>query len=269
MKSALLLCALFSPCLAFSASLTGTLTTSTATVDLNSVGTVDWARWPGYKHKAGLISDVTIVGPSKSYTTDQRVIGDRSGIKATGVGSKFTITVPAATTERTLRLYIGGWNSKGIVTATLPGATTYTASKSSSEGYSLVLTLKYSSAVAATLRVEYREAWDGTGNGGGSIELQAAALSGAAAVTSGSALLTWNAPSTYTDGSTLTDLAGYKVYWGNAQGSYQNSYQINNGGASSYTVKGLAAGRWYFRVTSLTAAGQESTPTPELSKLIQ
>jgi hypothetical protein len=268
MKSALLLCALLSPCLAFSASLTGTLTSSTAAVDLNSVGPVDWARWPGYKHKAGLISDVTIVGPYKSYTNDPRVIGDGSGIKATGVGSKFTFTVPAATTTRTLRVYIGGWNSKGIITATLPGATTYTASKSSSDAYSLVLTLKYSSPVPATLRVEYREAWDGTGNGGGSIKLQAAALSGAAA-TSGSALLTWNAPTTYTDGSTLTDLAGFRVYWGNVQGSYPNSYLINNGGVSSYTVKGLAAGRWYFKVTALTAAGQESSPTPVLSKLIQ
>jgi hypothetical protein len=155
-----------------------------------------------------------------------------------------------------------------VITATLPGATTYTASKSSSDAYSLVLTLKYSSPVPATLRVEYREAWDGTGNGGGSIKLQAAALSGAAA-TSGSALLTWNAPTTYTDGSTLTDLAGFRVYWGNVQGSYPNSYLINNGGVSSYTVKGLAAGRWYFKVTALTAAGQESSPTPVLSKLIQ
>ncbi|HET8697001.1 MAG TPA: hypothetical protein VFO94_05925, partial [Gammaproteobacteria bacterium] len=112
--------------------MTGSLTTSTASVDLATVGTVDWARWPGYKHKAGLISDVTVVGPSKSYTNDERVIGDRSGIKAVGVGSKLSFTVPAASTERTLRVYIGGWNSKGIITATLPGATTYTASKSSS-----------------------------------------------------------------------------------------------------------------------------------------
>ncbi|HET8699064.1 MAG TPA: fibronectin type III domain-containing protein, partial [Gammaproteobacteria bacterium] len=200
---------------------------------------------------------------------DERVIGDRSGIKAVGVGSKFTLTVPAATTERTLRVYIGGWNSKGIVTATLPGATTYTASKSSSGTYTLVLTLKYSSAVPATLRVEYREAWDGSGNGSGSIKLQAAALSGAAAATTGSALLTWNAPTTYTDGTTLTDLAGFRVYWGNVQGSFPNYYQINNGGTSSYTVKGLPAGRWYFKVTALTAAGQESSPTPVLSKLIQ
>ncbi|HEX5047238.1 MAG TPA: hypothetical protein VFX89_08975 [Gammaproteobacteria bacterium] len=266
MKSALLFCALLLPCLGFSATLTGTITSSTSAVDLATVGTVDWARWPGYKHKAGSISNISVTGTLISYTNDPRKIGDYSGVKLVGVGSQFVFTVPAATTQRTLLVYLGGWNSTGTITVTLPGAPTYTVTTQSSSSYSRVVTLKYSSAVAATLRFQFKQTGDG---GSGSIKLQAAALQGAPAPASGSALLTWTPPTKYTDGTTMTDLAGYKVYWGTTQGIYSNSAQINSGGVSSYTVKGLAAGRWYFMVTSLGATGVESPPSPVLSKVIQ
>ena len=274
MKSALLVCALLLPGAGFAASLTGSITTSSATVNLSTVGTTDWARWPGYKHKAGLISDLSIVGSSKTYTSTTRIIGDGSGVKAYGKGSQFSFTVPAATTERTLLVYVGGWNSTATVTATLSGAPTYTVTTRASGVYSRVVTLKYRSDVAATLRLKYQMTADG---GSGSIMIQAAALQTASAPVSppvsppvtGSAILTWNPPTTYSDGSVLTDLSGYRVYWGTVLGTYPNSYQINNGGVSSYTVNGLSAGRWYFKVTALAGGGQESDPTPVLSKVIQ
>jgi hypothetical protein len=274
MKSVLLLCALLLPSLGFSATLTGSITTSAATVNLSTVGTVDWARWPGYKHKASQISNLSVVGTLTSYTNDQRLIGDRTGVKLVGTGSQFVFTVPAATTERTLIVYLGGWNSTGTVTATLPGAPTYTATASSSSNYSRVVTLKYRSDTAATLRFQYKETKDG---GSGSIKLQAAALQGASTPTppppppptTGSAILTWNAPTKNTDGTTLTDLSGFKVYWGKTQGSYSNSFRISSGGVSSYTVSGLTAGTWYFVVTALSGTGAESTPSNVGSKTIQ
>ena len=39
------------------------------------------------------------------------------------------------------------------------------------------------------------------------------------AVATGSATLSWTPPTTNTDGSSLTNLAGYKVYWGPSQGT--------------------------------------------------
>jgi ABC-type glycerol-3-phosphate transport system substrate-binding protein len=38
---------------------------------------------------------------------------------------------------------------------------------------------------------------------------------------SNSATLTWDAPTTNVDGTPLTDLAGYKVYYGTALGNYK------------------------------------------------
>lgn len=268
MRSCLLAIALLLPSVGFSASLVGSVYSSTATVNLSSMGTLDWARWPNYKHKSGvgLISDISYIGTLKTYTNDERVIGDRSGIKVAGIGSQFEFTVPATNSTRTLIYYIGGWNSTGEVTVILPNATTYRTTVSGGDNYGRVVTVQFraDTATGSVLRVRFRQ----TGGSTGSIKMQAVALQGVAQPVVGSATLTWNAPKTYTNGTTLTDHTGYKVYWGTTQGSYSNSYTLNNPGALSYTVKGLTAGRWYFAVTTL-AGGQESSPSTSVSKLVQ
>jgi hypothetical protein len=78
------------------------------------------------------------------------------------------------------------------------------------------------------------------------------------ATATGSATLTWNPPTQNTDGSPLNNLAGYKVYWGTAQGSYSNSITVNNAGLSSYVVDQLTPATWYFSVTAINAVGVES-----------
>ena len=44
--------ACLAPGLGLAASLTGSNVVSSATVNLSSVGMLDWARWPGYTHKS-------------------------------------------------------------------------------------------------------------------------------------------------------------------------------------------------------------------------
>ncbi len=93
--------------------------------------------------------------------------------------------------------------------------------------------------------------------------------SSTAAPTSGSAALTWTPPTRNTDGSTLTDLFAYKVYWGTSPGVYSNQLTLNNPLATTWTINNLGAGRWYFAVTSVTTGGIESAKSNEASKLIQ
>ena len=257
--------ACLAPGLGFAASLTGSNIVSSATVNLSAVGTLDWARWPGYKHKSNLISNVTTTGTLKTYTSGPRIIGDASGIKVGGTGASFEFTVAATTVERTLTYYIAGWNSAGRVTVTLPGATSYSTTFSSSTSYSRVITVKFRADAPATLRVKYSM----TG-GAGSINMQAAALSQAAVpLPSGSATLTWQTPALNTDGSSLTDLAAFKVYWGTTQGSYSQSKTISSATARTTTVTGLAKGTWYFVVTALNAQGTESPYSNVWSKAVQ
>lgn len=82
------------------------------------------------------------------------------------------------------------------------------------------------------------------------------------------ASLKWNAPGKNTDGSTLTDLAGYKVHYGTQSRSYSKTVDVGN--AAAYTVQDLAAGgTYYFSVTAYNTAGRESTFSNEVSKNIQ
>jgi hypothetical protein len=251
--------ACLAPGLGFAASLTGSNVVSSASVDLPAVGTLDWARWPGYTHKGTAISNVTTTGTLKTYSSGPRIIGDESGIKVAGSGASFTFTVAATTVERTLTYYIAGWNSSGKVTATLSGAPTYTTTFSSSTTYARVITLKFRADTPGTLRVTYSQT-----AGAGSINMQAAALSQAAVSTN----LTWAPPALNSDGSALTDLAAFKVYWGTTLGTYSQSTKIASATARAYTVNGLTTGKWYFVVTALNSKGDESPYSNVWSKTI-
>jgi len=88
-------------------------------------------------------------------------------------------------------------------------------------------------------------------------------------VATGSATLTWTPPTQNADGSPLTNLAGFKVYWGTTQGSYPNSVTINNPGVTSYVVENLVPGTWYFVTTAFNSSGVESNPSNVASKTIR
>ncbi|MHC4708747.1 MAG: fibronectin type III domain-containing protein, partial [Planctomycetota bacterium] len=78
--------------------------------------------------------------------------------------------------------------------------------------------------------------------------------------------LNWTAPTTNTDGSPLTDLGGYKIYYGPTSGNYTNNQDLPDPAASSATVTDLTAGTWYFAVTAYNSTGQESDFSNEASK---
>jgi hypothetical protein len=88
------------------------------------------------------------------------------------------------------------------------------------------------------------------------------------ATATGSATLSWNPPTQNTDGTALTNLAGYRVYWGTSQGNYTNSTTISNPGLSSYVVEQLTPATWYFALTAVNSAGAESSYSNVASKQV-
>lgn len=79
------------------------------------------------------------------------------------------------------------------------------------------------------------------------------------------ASLSWTAPTTHTDGTPLTDLAGYKVHIGSASRQYDQKLDV--GKATNYTVSNLTdGGTYYFAVTAYNTSGVESTYSNEASK---
>lgn len=85
----------------------------------------------------------------------------------------------------------------------------------------------------------------------------------------GTATVTWVAPTENINGTALTDLAGYYVYYGTDSSSLTESVQVSNAKTLSYVVTGLASGTtWYFAVSSYTAAGQQSALSTISSKTL-
>jgi len=87
-------------------------------------------------------------------------------------------------------------------------------------------------------------------------------------VSTGSASLSWTAPTTNTDGSALTTLSGYRLAYGQSATSMNQSVQITNPGLTSYTVSNLATGTWYFALYAQSSTGTESNPSNTANKLV-
>jgi hypothetical protein len=84
-----------------------------------------------------------------------------------------------------------------------------------------------------------------------------------------SASLSWTPPTQNTDGSALTNLAGYRIAYGTSSTALTQTIQIANPGLSSYTVNNLAPGTYYFAVRAYSSAGSESVSSNIASKVVQ
>jgi hypothetical protein len=84
----------------------------------------------------------------------------------------------------------------------------------------------------------------------------------------GVASLSWVAPTQNTDGTTLTDLAGFRVYHGFSAESLSPEHDLPGAGVSTYRYEGLSSGTHYFAVSAYAATGVESALSNVGSKTI-
>lgn len=90
----------------------------------------------------------------------------------------------------------------------------------------------------------------------------------AAAPTPGVAELSWSKPTQNVDGTPLTNLAGYRIYYGQSPGSLAKMLDIPSAATQSVVISNLAAGTWYFAMSVYTTGGTESVWTAPVSKSI-
>jgi len=93
-------------------------------------------------------------------------------------------------------------------------------------------------------------------------------VTGAVAST-GSLTVSWSPPLTNSDGSTLSNLAGYRISYGTSASSLTQSVDVANPSLSSFMIDNLASGTWYFSMKSYTSAGVESLATAVVSGIVQ
>jgi hypothetical protein len=84
----------------------------------------------------------------------------------------------------------------------------------------------------------------------------------------GSVTLQWTAPTENTNGTPLTNLAGYWIYYGTSANALTKSVQITNPGIVSYVLQNLSPGTWYFALSSYTNAGVQSSTSPVASTTV-
>ena len=214
-------------------------------VNLTTVGSVDWTHWSGGPNAATninrkasvppLISDFTVIGnatPSGAGTDLTHIWSDgtpnvngntASGRRLFGINTGFQITVPADASIRTLNMYVGVRNATGLLTATLSDGSaaplSVVVSEPSSRATHLV-SIDYQSASAnQTLTIEYvMDERFTSGATASHIAIESATLSG------GNTSSSINLP--FTDNFDDGDAVGWTVF--NEAGNPGNWVPTNN-----------------------------------------
>lgn len=86
-------------------------------------------------------------------------------------------------------------------------------------------------------------------------------------VATGSATLSWLAPTQNTDGSALTNLSGYRIYYGTNASALTQWVDVPSAGIQTYVLGNLSPATWYFAVKAV-AGGVESDLSNIASKTI-
>ena len=74
-------------------------------------------------------------------------------------------------------------------------------------------------------------------------------------VTTYSATVSWSVPLLNTDGTSLTDISGYRIYYGTSADDLSQSILISAPGITNHVVSGLAPGTYYIAVVTLNSMG--------------
>jgi hypothetical protein len=85
----------------------------------------------------------------------------------------------------------------------------------------------------------------------------------------GTATLSWEPPRRNLDGSTIGNLAGYYIYYGQDPTNLNATIKITDPYVTTYTIDKLSPGTFYFRIVAFTDTGTKGSVSPTVSKTIR
>jgi hypothetical protein len=121
------------------------------------------------------------------------------------------------------------------------------------------------STAALTAATKYTLACSGAG---GTASQSVTVSVSAPAPTDGSATLSWIAPKTNTNGTPVTPLTGYTIYYGTSESALTQSVVISGASTKTYEITGLTSGTWYFAIAADASDGTQSPMSNIGSKTI-
>ena len=156
------------------------------------------------------------------------------------------------------------------VQAQTAGVVTLRANSTSATG-SMVPVLTWSTNPVAT-SCTASGGWSGTKAVSGTQTLPAINASTNYTLTcswsAGTARVSWTAPTTNSDGSALTNLAGFRIYYGTSSTALTQSMAVNDMASRAATVAALTPGTWYFSVRAVNTSQVESLDSNIASKVV-
>jgi hypothetical protein len=78
------------------------------------------------------------------------------------------------------------------------------------------------------------------------------------AATAATVSLAWNAPTQNADGTPITGLAGFHIYYGTTAGALSTTVNVSSPTTTTYVLQGLTHGTYYFSVVAHNTSGQDS-----------
>lgn len=84
----------------------------------------------------------------------------------------------------------------------------------------------------------------------------------------GTATLTWTPVTQTTDGAVLTDLAGYRVFYGLSASTMNNVAVLPDPNITTYVITDLSSGTWYFTVAAYTSSDTQGVTSNVCTKTI-
>lgn len=103
-------------------------------------------------------------------------------------------------------------------------------------------------------------------NGASNVALPAFSIA-VTQVSPGNVQLSWTPPTQNTDDSALSNIAGYRIYYGTDPNQLDQLIIVDKA-ATSYVVENLAAATWYFAVSAYTTEAFESDTSNVVTKTV-
>jgi trimeric autotransporter adhesin len=224
---------------------------------------------------------------SSTNATSCIASGGWSGNQSTS-GSKSTSALTATTSFMLTCTGTGGSASQSVtvtVSAAPPSVSLSAGPASVARGGSSTLTWSSTNATActasggwtgslatggakATGAVNATTTYTLSCTGTGGTATQSAIVAVTTSTSGGTATVTWVAPTINTDGTPVTNLSGYTIYYGTSQSDLTQSVVVSGAATLNYEVNGLASGTWYFAVAADASDGTQSAMSNVGSKTL-
>jgi hypothetical protein len=94
------------------------------------------------------------------------------------------------------------------------------------------------------------------------------AVQSASSGTTGEAMLRWSEPTDNTNGTPLTNLAGYVVRYGTNPAALSSQLSVASPNTTAIEIGNLSPGNWYFEVAAVNTANMEGEFSSAVSKTI-